>query len=120
MPTFERGDIVRVPFPYVDRNVTHHRPAVVVASDLGLTGMLTWVLMVTSAENRRWPGDVTIADHLASGLPIPSIVRTSKLVTVLTRRAEKRGRLGTAELAAVEAELAANLRLTFPHGGFHE
>jgi mRNA interferase MazF len=120
MPTFESGDIVRVPFPYVDRNVTHHRPAMVVASDLGLTGMLTWVLMVTAAENRRWPGDIAIADHLASGLPIPSIVRTSKLVTVLTRRAQKLGRLSRGNLAAVEAELASHLRITSAHGGFNE
>lgn len=119
MPTFERGDIVRVPFPYADRTAAHHRPAVVVATEIGLDGMLIWVAMITSAENRRWPADVVIADHLAAGLPIPSIVRTSKLATIVARRAEHRGRLNAEELAAVDTEIAASLHLDRATG-FHE
>ena len=96
-----------------------HRPALVVAAGLGLDEMLVWVAMVTAAENRRWPGDVVVADHLAAGLPIPSIVRTSKLATIVARRAEKRGRLAGEEIAAVDAEIAAHLGFN-RHGGFHE
>jgi mRNA interferase MazF len=91
----------------------------VVATGLGLDGMLIWVAMITAAENRRWPGDVVVADHLAVGLPIPSIVRTSKLATIVARRAEKRGKLAATEMAIVDAEIAAVLHLS-GHGGFHE
>src|SRR5690606_39722166 len=115
----ERGDIVRVPFPYSDRTAAYHRPALVVAAGLGLDGILIWVAMITAAENRRWPGDILVADHLAAGLPIPSLVRTSKLATIVATRAEKRGRLPAAELAAVDSEIAARLGLDGP-GGFHE
>jgi mRNA interferase MazF len=120
MPTFERGDIVRVPFPYVDRNARYHRPAAVVATDVGLDRMLIWVAMITAAENRRWPGDVVIEDHVAAGLPIPSIVRTSKVATVEVRRAEYRGAMSSADFAAVEAAIATYLQLPSMPGGLHE
>lgn len=81
--------------------------------------MLIWVVMITAAENGGWPGDIAVADHLAAGLPIPSIVRTSKIATIDMRRAERRGRLGAAEMAAVDTELAAWLRLD-RQGGLHE
>ena len=106
---FERGDIVRVPFPYADRTAAYHRPARLVAGGLGLDGILVWIAMITAAENRRWPGDVPVADNLAAGLPIPSIIRTSKPATIDARRVERRGRLPEKEMAAVEAQIAAYL-----------
>lgn len=120
MPTFDRGDIVRVPFPYADRNTAHHRPAVVVASGLGLEGMLIWVVMVTAAVNRQWPGDIAIPDHVTAGLPIPSIVRTSKAATLTARRATRLGRLPPATLAALDAQIATYLGIQPSVGGFHE
>jgi mRNA interferase MazF len=36
MPIFKQGDIVRVPFPYSDRDTRQRRPALVVsASEIG-------------------------------------------------------------------------------------
>jgi hypothetical protein len=32
MRNFERGDVVRVPFPYTDRPTRQHRPALVVSA----------------------------------------------------------------------------------------
>lgn len=95
MPTFERGDIVRVPFPYTDRHTTQHRPALVVSDGpVGDQGSLLWVLMITSASNRRWPGDVPIVDdHRAAGLPVPSLIRTSKIATIEAGRADRLGSL---------------------------
>lgn len=59
MATFEQGDVVRVPFPYTDSETRQHRPALVVfRGGLEEGGTLLWVLMITSAQNRRWPGDV--------------------------------------------------------------
>ncbi|MFD1253020.1 type II toxin-antitoxin system PemK/MazF family toxin [Devosia equisanguinis] len=57
MPSFERGVIVRVPFPYTNRPIEQFRPALVVSSKaFSENSHLLWVLMITSAGNRRWPG----------------------------------------------------------------
>ena len=87
-------DVVRVPFPYTDRPVRERRPALVVAiPTVGDAPPLLWVLMVTSAANRGWPGDVEIADLRRAGLPAPSVVRTEKLATINADEAETLGQL---------------------------
>ena len=94
MPIFEQGDVVRVPFPYTDRNTRQRRPALVVSSGaIGENATLLWVVMITSAENRRWGGDVEIPDHHAAGLPAPSIIRPVKLATVEARHVEPLGKI---------------------------
>jgi mRNA interferase MazF len=37
---------------------------------------LLWVLMITSAENRDWPGDVAVTDLATAGLPAESADET--------------------------------------------
>jgi len=96
MPIFEPWDIVRVPFPYTDRPVRQRRPALVVAAgDLETAHGLLWLVMITSAEHRGWPGDVVISELGGAGLPAPSIVRPAKIATIDARDA---GRLGTLPL----------------------
>jgi mRNA interferase MazF len=59
--------------------------------------------MITSAENRAWPGDVPFGDLYAQcGLPAPSVVRPSKLATIEARHAEQ---LGEAEPAVMSEVL---------------
>src|SRR5665213_3567149 len=91
---FAVWDVVRVPFPYTDRPVRQRRPALVIAMPgiLVQPGML-WALMITSADNRGWPGDVVVSDLLAAGLPAPSLVRTEKVATINITDAERLGRL---------------------------
>jgi mRNA interferase MazF len=111
MPTFEPGDVVKVPFPYTDARTTARRPALVVAT----TGpgenpsLLLWALMITSAENRGWPDDVAIDDLAASGLPATSVVRCAKIATLDAARAERLGRLDPATFAAVRKRLSVLL-----------
>ena len=107
MPSFSSGDIVKVPFPYTDRDVRQRRPALVVsAAPLGDDGQLYWVLMITSAEHRRWPGDVALgARYSEAGLPAPSMIRTSKIATVEAGRMEPLGRLPDPFIETVRAEL---------------
>lgn len=111
MPTFKPGDIVRVPFPYTDRDVRQYRPALVVSSrPLGDGGRLCWAVMITSAEHRRWPGDVDMGGlHKEAGLKAPSLVRTSKIATVETSRIERLGHLPEILLKQVEIELVETL-----------
>jgi mRNA interferase MazF len=99
MPTFSQGDVVRVPFPYTDRNTRQHRPALVISNGaIGDGGTLLWVAMITSAANRPWPGDCPIPDYAAAGLPIPSIVRPAKITTIEARDAETIGHVPDAVL----------------------
>ena len=118
MPTFERGDVVRVPFPYTDRGVRQHRPALVVSDGaIGDGGTLLWVLMITSAENQPWPGDVALAKrHMQAGLPAPSLVRTAKIATIEARHADPIGRLGKRIMAEVDAAVRRHVNLRFARG----
>ncbi len=111
MPTFRRGDVVRVPFPNTDRETRQHRPALVVSrGGVGDRRSLLRVVMITSAGNRSWPGDVPLAEaYEAVGLPIPSIVRSTKIATIEARHAERVGRLGSAAWTRVELALRRHL-----------
>lgn len=106
MPVFKRGDVVKVPFPYTDRATRQARPALVVSSpDLQADHGLLWVLMITSAHNRGWPGDVGIGSLRAAGLPVPSLIRTAKMATIDAGDATKLGRIPTAVLRQVAEQV---------------
>jgi mRNA interferase MazF len=106
MTRFEAGDDVRVLFPHVERNVRRYRPALVVTREpVGLDGLLIWAAMITSAERKRWPGDVLIDDHSSAGLPIASMVRTAKLATLESATAEKIGRLANRQIELVQQKV---------------
>lgn len=110
MPTFEAWDVVKVPFPYTDRPVRQHRPALVVAAGGIAAGHgLIWVLMITSAENRRWDGDVVISDRDLAGLPVASVVRCAKIATVDSADAERIGCLASDDRRAVAQQIASIL-----------
>lgn len=114
MPGFERGDIVRVPFPYTDRNTRQHRPALVVSDGpIGDGDRLLWVVMITSADNRPWDGDVSFGDSYAeAGLPAPSVIRAAKIATIDTAVAAVAthlGRIDDERLARTMAVIRANL-----------
>ena len=115
MPGFRQGDVVKVPFPYTDRATRQYRPALVVSTgDIETAHGLLWVLMITSAENRRWPGDVPVPRHAAAGLPAPSVVRTAKIATTDASDAVKLGRLSPRPLAQVLAIVGRTLGAQSP------
>jgi mRNA interferase MazF len=108
MEGFEQGDVVRVPFPYTDRDMRQHRPALVVSTGgTGEAGELLWVVMITSAENRSWRGDVAIPNHEKAGLPAASVVRPVKIATIETRHAQKIGKLAKPALKTVMRQINA-------------
>ena len=110
MAIFEVWDIVKVPFPYTDRPVRQRRPALVVAAgEIEAAHGLLWLVMITSAENRGWPGDIGISDLRAAGLPAPSIVRPAKIAMVDGRDAQRLGTLACADRKAVAGNLRAIL-----------
>jgi len=94
MPDCKVWDLVKVPFPYTARPVQQRRPVLVIAVPEA-PGALhpLWVLMVTSAANRGWPGDVPVSDLARAGLPAASVIRCAKIATIDARDAERIGSL---------------------------
>ena len=104
--------MVRVPFPYADRATRQHRPALVVSEpDLAQQHGLLWVSMITSAENRGWPGDVALTNLATAGLPVASVIRTAKITTIDVRDAVKLGRITPRARAQVLRHLGVMLGL---------
>jgi mRNA interferase MazF len=101
-PIFEPGDIIKVPYPYSEKPVKQYRPALVVSSsELQDVHSLLWVLMITSARNKHWAGDVEVAHFKEAGLPAPSTVRCAKITAVNASAATRIGKLGPAQLRLV-------------------
>lgn len=110
MPIFKQGDIIKVPFPYTDRPTRQSRPAFVVSTG-GIEDLhgLLWVVMITSAKNRGWPGDVPVTNLRMAGLPVPSVIRSAKIATIEASDASKLGRVSAAQLKQVTHMLVREL-----------
>ncbi|MBK1733387.1 type II toxin-antitoxin system PemK/MazF family toxin [Thiococcus pfennigii] len=111
MPTFTQGDVVKVPFSYTSRPTRQSRPALVISAGDITDGnasdfRLLWVLMITSVQNRGWPGDVVLDDLSGTGLPAPSVIRTAKIATIEAGDATRLGCIGD----GVRAEVLGRLR----------
>ncbi len=108
---FDRYAVVRVPFPFTDRNSTKNRPAVVLSDPLAFNTPAghSVMAMITSQSNAPWPLDCILTDLAAAGLPAPSVVRF-KVFTLDHRliRGEI-GKLAPADVALVRAGLASLL-----------
>ncbi len=93
MASFERFDVVRVPFPFTDRQAEKNRPALVISDGAAFNRPAgqSVMAMITSAGHAPWPLDVPLGDLAAAGLPAASMVRF-KLFTLDDRLV--RGRLG--------------------------
>ncbi len=113
MPIFEPGDVVRVPFPYVEVPVREMRPALIVSvAALGPRQDLYWTVMITSAANRGWRSDVSVEeDYKSYGLPVPSVIRTEKIAVIEAGEASRLGRVSDGILSEVRTRVAGHLGL---------
>lgn len=105
--SFERNSVVRVPFPFTDRNASKNRPALVLSDATGFNTPSghSVMAMITAAENAPWPHDCLITDLAAAGLPHPSRLRF-KLFTLDNRLVRGvLGRLAPADAAAAHGAL---------------
>ncbi|MGF1547350.1 MAG: type II toxin-antitoxin system PemK/MazF family toxin [Thiotrichales bacterium] len=91
--TYERFTVVRVPFPFTDRDAVKNRPALVLSDARAFNNLAehSVMAMITSVGNAPWPLDCPITDLAAAGLPAASKVRF-KLFTLDHRLV--RGRIG--------------------------
>lgn len=110
MASFKQGDVIKVPFPYTDRPTRQSRPALVVSTG-GIEDIhdLLWVVMITSAQNRGWPGDVPITNLNMAGLPVASVIRTAKLATIEVSDATQLGKVSVAQVRQVTKRLGQEL-----------
>ena len=109
--SFERFAVVRVPFPFTDRDAVKNRPALVLSSarHFNTPAGHSLLAMITSAGNPPWPLDCLIEDPASAGLPAPSKVRF-KLFTLDHRLIRGQlGSLGSADSARIRLALAALL-----------
>ncbi len=112
MATFSQGDVVKVPFPYTDRSTRQSRPALEVsAAGLQEVHDLIWVVMITSAENRGWPGDVSITALARAGLPAASVIRPAKIATIDAADAIKLGNVSDTQVRKVMDRIGQELGL---------
>lgn len=105
--SFERYTVVRVPFPFTDRNAAKNRPALVLsdAAHFNTPAGHSVMAMITSQSNAPWPFDCPIADLKAAGLPAPSLVRF-KLFTLDHRLVRGEiGKLASGDVRTVAAGL---------------
>ncbi|WP_300321971.1 type II toxin-antitoxin system PemK/MazF family toxin [Accumulibacter sp.] len=109
--SFERFTVLRVPFPFTDRNASRNRPALVLsdAASFNAPAGHSVMAMITSQGNAPWPLDCPLADLAAAGLPAPSKVRF-KLFTLDHRLVRgELGKLAASDAVAVRAGLAGLL-----------
>jgi len=107
---FEQFTVVRVPFPFTDREAVKNRPALILSNAALFNNLAghSVMAMITSASNAPWPLDCVLEDLAAAGLPSPSKVRF-KLFTLDHRLV--RGELGRLSLADEQNIRAALARL---------
>lgn len=110
MAIFEPGDVSKVPYPYTDRPTRQSRPALVVSAPALEHGHgLLWLVKITSAEHRGWPGDVAVRNLDMAGLPVASVVRTAKIATIESADAKRLGRVSASQMGLVRQHLVATL-----------
>ena len=105
---FERFAVLRVPFPFTDRDAQKNRPAVVLSDSAAFNTPAghSVMAMITSQANPPWPLDCLLGDLAAAGLPAPSRVRF-KLFTLDHRLVRGQlGKLAAADALAVSTALA--------------
>lgn len=109
--TCEPGDIVVVPFPFVERRASRRRPALVLSTQAFNRSGHTVLAMITSRSHAPWPGDVTISERETAGLHTDCRVRL-KLFTLDNRLIVRGiGRLAANDLRAVATGLTKYLRI---------
>lgn len=103
------GDVVVVPFPFVERAGSRRRPALVLSATAFNRAGHTVLAMITTSSHSPSPGDVMIAERQAAGLKADCLVRL-KLFTLDNRLIIRSvGRLAAGDQRAVDASLAKYL-----------
>jgi mRNA interferase MazF len=108
--TFDRFDVVVVPFPFTDRAASKRRPAVVLsAGAFNRRAGHSVMAMITSVMENAWPQEVAIQDLRAAGLSVNCCVRFKLFTLDNGLILRKAGRLSKVDAAATERAVRAVL-----------
>jgi len=79
MTSYEKGDVVLVPFPFSDQSVIKKRPAVVISSnDYNLTSQDIVIMAITSQTAKTFTfGECLLEDWRSAGLLKPSAIKAA-------------------------------------------
>jgi len=84
--SFNRGDVVLVPFPFTDLTTHKQRPALVISSNQFNSSSADVILVGITSQ---FPRDLAQSDYRltpdeqqTAGLPRPSMVKSAKVVTL--------------------------------------
>ncbi len=109
--TYERYEVVVVPFPFTDRASTIRRPALVL-SEASLFGAETGqylLAMITRAARSAWPFDVPITDLVSTGLSRGGVIRMKLFTLDQSLILRRIGVLAQDDRAAVQAAVTGHL-----------
>ena len=98
------GDVIVVPFPFVDSSAAKRRPSVVLsAKAFNESNSHSICAMITTASRTNWPNDISITDLDTAGLQRSCVVRF-KLFTLPNAIILKRiGALGDEDRSKIVA-----------------
>jgi mRNA interferase MazF len=103
MTSFERGDVILLPFPFSDQSASKVRPGIVAHSKYPSEDLL--VVGITSIGDVLRPGEYAIASWREIGLLHPSYVKRA-IVTVNSSLIRRRlGKLGTGDSAKLDTAI---------------
>ncbi|MDP3532447.1 MAG: type II toxin-antitoxin system PemK/MazF family toxin [Alphaproteobacteria bacterium] len=108
---YNQFDIVKVPFPFTDKDTSKKRPSIVLSSsDYQKKHNHHILAMITSAKNSAWSDDISIIDLKKAGLPTASFIRMKIFTLDVRFILEKLGYLAEEE----KILLAENIKKYLP------
>jgi mRNA interferase MazF len=84
--SFDRGDVVLVPFPFTDLTTQKQRPGLIISSksfnDSSADAILLAITSQVAAEPQHTDYRLSVEEQQKGGLPKPSTVKAAKVVTL--------------------------------------
>ncbi|MBI3813218.1 MAG: growth inhibitor [Nitrospinae bacterium RIFCSPLOWO2_02_39_17] len=79
MTTYERGDVILVPFPFSDQTTTKKRPAVIISSNTYNNVSSDIIIMAITSQTEKilGIGECLIGDWHIAGLLKPSAIKSA-------------------------------------------
>ena len=111
--TFQRGDVLLVPFPFSDLSTTKVRPAIIVSSTLYQSREPDIILaaITSNVTAATGPLDYVLRDWKAAGLKYPSAFKPVLFTLDPARIVHRTGTLTNFDLAEIDKRLRLILGL---------
>ncbi|MCR4292288.1 MAG: type II toxin-antitoxin system PemK/MazF family toxin [Candidatus Kuenenia sp.] len=113
MTTYNKGDIIIVPFPFSDQTATKKRPAVIISSNqYNNTSPDIIIMAITSKTGKNLTtGDCLIYNWQDAGLLKPSVIKPAISTIEQTLVLKELGKLSQKDLVSLENSLIEFLDL---------